>query len=154
MEMQDNATDIILRTRPTEDIRIFFYPLSFGALCDMYCTLALRRANTRSIGRQQEIDYKRSKLKKNIQTMLGQLFFDETARNKMAMLFRSLFRANAQIWAAYDRARNERYDDTVRKDALFSTIQPMALRDGIVRQLDILHSGKSLSYRVYNGLEI
>jgi hypothetical protein len=154
LELLGEGTRIILETRPTEDPRIFFFPQSFGNLVDLYCVMSVKRAHSRSIRNQQEIGYKLSKLKKSITTMLGQVFYDPVQRSGVCQLYGELFRANSRMWAANDKARNKRYSEQERKDFFFSTIQDSTVRHKVIQQLDILHSGKSFTYKVYNGEEI
>lgn len=152
-QLLEAGEQLLTGTRPTEDTRIFFFPQSFGKLCDIYCVLSLRRAHTRSIGAQQEVDYRISKMRKSLTTLLGQLFFDEKQREKMRIVLTDLFQTNAKIWAAKDRARNVKYDVEVRKEALWDTLQESDKRHGLIQQLDILHSGKTHTYKVYNSKE-
>jgi hypothetical protein len=152
-QLLETGTKILCGTRPTEDPRIFFFPQSFGRLCDLYSVMSIKRAHTRSIGAQQEMDYKLSKMKKTLTTLLGQLFFEEKQRELMRRLLIELFRTNAKMWLLKDMARNKRYDEATRKDSLYATLEKSDERHEIVKQLDILHSGKTTTYRVHNGVE-
>ncbi len=152
--MADAGIKMIKGTKPTEDSRIFFYPISFGTLSDMYAVMSLKRAHTPSIGNQQEMDYRISRLRRNLTTLLGQIFYDESQREAMSKLLTELFTVNAIIWEAKDKSRNERYDLQTRKDALYSTLTSEFERNKIIQQLDILYSGKTMQYKVHNGSEI
>jgi len=153
-ELLAEGKRLMTGTVPSSDSRIFFYPLSFGALCDLYSVMSLRRANTRSIRNQQETDYKIGRIKKNIVDLLEQLFHEKKNRDSMASLLEALFKLNAEIWALKDNALNKRYDDETRKDAALRVLEKIEERTSLIQQLDILHGGRTYTYRVINGKEI
>jgi hypothetical protein len=153
-EMMIEGSRILESTMPSEDSRIFFYPMSFGTLCDLYSVMSIRRANTRSIRNQQEMDYKITRVKKNIVDLLEQLFHETTQRSNMAVLLEKLFKVNAEGWTLKDVAMNKRYDEETRADAALRAIEKIEERTALIQQLDILHAGRTHTYRVLNGKEI
>jgi hypothetical protein len=139
---------------PSDDARIFFYPLSFGNLADQYTILCLKRASTKSIKRQQELDYRIFRARRSIETNLIQLHINQQIQDGLVSLFENLFRINAQLWRLNDLARDEKLPLDARKENYFLCIGLGEKRDNLIRQLDILVNSKSVSYRVFNGMDV
>jgi hypothetical protein len=153
-ECMDDGSRMIEGTAPSEDSRIFYFPMTFGTLCDLYTVMSIKRANTRSIKHQQEMDYRLGRVKKNITTLLGQLFQDPTHRANMVLVLKKLFRLHATGWALKDRGMNRRYDKATQQEAALEYLQLSEERIGLIQQLDILHAGRTYTYGVMNGKEI
>jgi hypothetical protein len=152
-ECLNEGKRLLEETSPSADPRIFYFPMTFGVLCDLYTVMSIKRANTRSIKNQQEMDYRIGRLKKNITTVLGQLFHDKAHRANMALLLSRLFKLHATGWSLRDQALNRRYDLATQERAALEYLRLNEERIGLVQQLDILQSGRTHTYGVNNGKE-
>ena len=140
----DNAVSLIKITKPTEDPRIFFFPLTFGELCDKYSVLSLKRSFTKSISLQQKLDYRLFKLRRAIETHLGQL--TTVIRANIDESFTVLFQTNAEIWRIRD-AQNLYADKTLDGQEELLRIK----RSHKISELDAFAGNQSTQSRIING---
>mgnify|MGYP001563859210 CR=1 FL=1 len=150
-ELMGDVCAIIKGTSPSDDPRIFFFPLSFGQLLDHYVVTSLRRSATHSVARQQRMDYDLLRLKKSITTHIGQIAFIKSMRDGINVLVHRLFEINARIWNANDLARRETIPLDERQKMFFNTVSYSGIRVKTIRQLDILMTGKTTEVRIYCG---
>lgn len=150
-EMTYSCIDLISGVRPTDDPRIFFYPLSFGRIIDEWSILCLKRANTNSIKSQQELDYLIFKVRRSIETQLGQIVFEQKHRNSVISLTQELASINSKIWRERDLAEDPRISMDFRKSAAFKALQLARERDNRIKALDFLVSGRSHLIKIFNG---
>lgn len=145
----EGLTVLVAGTMPSEDPRIFFFPMTFGELCDKYAVFCLRRSFTKSISSQQKLDYRIFKLKRSIETHLAQVSLQLRASiSKSADL---LFRLNAQIWRLRDRIQiSGQPDDVIGR--IYHEIHDANLnRLKKVRELDEMMGHISTVSLIYEG---
>jgi hypothetical protein len=152
-EMLSDLSQVIEATKPSEDPRIFFFPLSFGRLVDEFVILSLKRSYTKSIKRQQELDYMLFKCKKSIQTTLGQIFHDDKFREGMTKAAKQLFQINAMMWNRNDLARDKSIPENIRKERYWDLIELGDQRHKLIRQLDMMIQGKTTTFHIFAGME-
>lgn len=145
---------LFLKTKPTDDPRIFFFPLTFGELVDKYCVFCLRRSFTKTIGLQQKIDYRIFKLKRGIETTIAQLAYNKSMRNAFAGGFIELLGIHAQIWRKRDLLRSDKLTSENRLELYEGIAKLDDERLRVVRDLDNIVGHQSTSIRVYDGNDI
>ena len=151
MNSIDDTEKVVTDTGPSEDPRIFFYPLSFGELINRYSILHLKRIHAVSIRHQQETDYKIFKCKKSIQTNLSQIFKEKNHRAGIFALVKEVFECNAIIWRTRDLSRDERISVGDRATILFTVIPLEEKKTKAMLQLDVLLTGRSTNFSIFNG---
>ena len=154
LELMESGLDLAWKTMPDEDPRIFFYRLSFGRIIDEWSLLCLKRANTRSIRNQQEVDYSIFQIRRCIETNLKQIIREEKQRKSLMALMQDLFELNGLIWRYRDLAEDRNLPILDQKNCLFRTIPLLHDRDKIIRSIDTLVSSKTTHFRVINGQDI
>lgn len=146
---QHQLTALIEGTRPSDDPRIFFFPLTFGELCDKYGVMSLRRCFAKSPAMQQKLDYRIFKLKRSIETHMAQL--STVLRGSIAQASKELFSLNAHIWRLHDKAILMGTDALAVGTIYFEMEAQNRLRLAKIRELDEIVGHVSTSIRIDNG---
>jgi hypothetical protein len=151
LDRSQHLQKLMIVTQPSEDHRIFFYPLTFGRLVDEYVTMTLKQVSTRSIRYKQELDYILFKCNKSIETHISQIAYDRRHRASFSKLVCDLFGIAGEIWRLNELARDPRASESMKRDLAYSILSLNDQRHQKIKELDVLLTGRTTHVRVYSG---
>jgi hypothetical protein len=131
------------------DPRIFFYDASFGFLVDRWTVLLLQRMKCQDIEMQKEIDFHMHRIRRCLETKVATRQLSQIEREIITRVGRRILSMNSKAWHLRSLAKNSRLDAPTRAQMALEFIELMDKRALEIRQLDLLVTGRTHSWKYY-----